>query len=127
MLIKRKIGEATTQYEHDVESAVARIKSWNGLNISYSMMVGGISNQNWRIEVHGDSRTYFLKIPGAGTETYIDRNVANEAARNAYHLGFGPEVVFFDAVTGVEVSEFLDGYTTCTTADFRITISSRRP
>jgi thiamine kinase-like enzyme len=119
MLIKRKIGEATTQYERDVEAAVARIESWNGRSISYSMMVGGISNQNWRIEVQGDSRTYFLKSPGAGTETYIDRNVANEAARNAYQLGLGPEVVFFDAATGVEVSEFLDGYTTCTTSDFQ--------
>jgi thiamine kinase-like enzyme len=49
---------------------------------------------------------------------FIDRVAANEAARNAHAMGIAPEVVFFDAQDGLEVSEFLEGYRACTNADF---------
>lgn len=49
---------------------------------------------------------------------FIDRVAANEAARNAHAMGIAPEVVFFDAQDGLEVSEFLEGYRACTNGDF---------
>ncbi len=119
MDIKRKRGEAITDYERDVEAAIMLVDQWRDREVTYSMLVGGISNQNWRLEVEGDDRAYFLKIPGAGTEMFINRNLANEAARSVHRLGLGPEVVFFDPHSGIEASEFLEGYTACTTTDFQ--------
>src|SRR5260370_27781807 len=75
-------------------------------------------NENWLIDIAGDPRRYFVKVPGEGSEMFIDRVAANEAGRNAHDMGIAPEVIFFDAQDGLEVSEFLEGYRACTTGDF---------
>lgn len=118
MIGKRRLGEANTQYERDAEAAIRRVPEWQGKDVVYGMLVGGLSNRNWRVQVPGDETDYFLKIPGEGTEMFIDRSVANEAANNAHGLGIAPRVVFFDPADGMEVHEFLDGYRACTTTDF---------
>ena len=76
-------------------------------------------NSNWRITVDGKPKRYFMKLPGAGSESFIDRSLANEAARRAGALDIGPEVVLFDPVTGVEVIEFLEEYRACTNGDLK--------
>ena len=118
MSVKKHLGEAASEPEHKLEQAVARVASWQGCEIRYASLVGGLMNQNWVVEVDGDTRKYFVKVPGAGTEMFIDRVAANEAARNAHSIGIAPEVVFFDIADGLEISVFLDGYRACTNADF---------
>lgn len=118
-MIERSLGEAETPEERAVEAAIARLPDWTGRKLSYGRLVGGISNSNWRIAVEGEPRRFFLKIPGAGTEMFVDRVAANEAARLAHAVGLGPEVVFFDPETGLEVHEFLEGYRACTNTDFQ--------
>lgn len=117
-MIVRRIGEGQSPDERAAEAAIALVPQWRGRALTYAMLVGGLSNRNWRVEVTGDPRAYFLKVPGEGTEIFIDRATAHEAAVIAHGLGIAPEVVFHDAATGTEVHEFLDGFTTCTTADF---------
>jgi len=103
MTIRRTLGEASTIHERNLEQAVGRIPLWRGKNASYTSLVGGLMNQNWLVEIAGDTRRYFVKVPGEGSEMFIDRVVANEAARNAHAAGIGPEVIFFDAQDGLEV------------------------
>jgi len=118
MTVRRKLGEGSSTHERNLEDAVRRVPQWQEKDISYAPLVGGLTNQNWLIEVAGDARRYFVKVPGEGTEMFVDRVTANEAARNAYAMDLGPEVIFFDAGDGLEVSEFFEGYRACTTADF---------
>lgn len=118
MSIKRRAGEATTAHERELEAAVRRVPKWSDSTFSYAALVGGLTNQNWIVEVDGEARRYFVKVPGEGSEMFIDRVTANEAARNAHAMELAPEVVFFDPQDGLEVSEFLEGYRACTNADF---------
>lgn len=118
MSVKRRVGEGTTVHEHAIEAAIGRVPQWQGQSIQYAALVGGLTNQNWVVEVAGDPCSYFVKVPGEGTDLFIDRVTANEAARNAHRIGIGPAVVFFDPADGLEVSEFLTGYRACTNADF---------
>jgi thiamine kinase-like enzyme len=118
MTVSRKLGEAKTPDELDVETSLSAVPQWQGKEISYAMLVGGLMNKNWRITVEGDLRRYFVKIPGKGSETFIDRAAANAAALNAFSLGIGPEVISFDPRTGVEICVFLEDYRACTNADF---------
>jgi thiamine kinase-like enzyme len=118
-MIERRLGEAETSEEHAVEAAIARVPLFAGKAARYARIVGGISNSNWRIAIEDDARRYFLKIPGAGTEMFVDRLAANEAARLAHGLGLGPEVVHFDETDGLEVAELLEGYAACTNAEFQ--------
>ena len=118
MSVKRKVGEARNTHEANVEAAIARVAQWRGRAAQYASLVGGLMNQNWLVEIEGETRRFFVKVPGAGSEMFINRVTANEAARNAHGLGVAPEVIFFDASDGLEVSEFLEGYRACTNADF---------
>lgn len=117
-MLEKAIGEASTDHEREVEDIIRRVPQWQGKGASYAMVIGGLSNSNWRVAIDGENREFFIKIPGAGTEKFIDRTAANAAARQAHQLGIGPEVVRFDAGDGVEVSEYLEGYRACTNADF---------
>ena len=118
MSVMRRIGEGATTHERNLEQAVGRVPQWRGRDIRYASMVGGLMNQNWIVEVESHPRKYFVKVPGEGSEMFINRVVANEAARNAHAMAIAPEVVFFDPSDGLEISEFLEGYRACTNADF---------
>ncbi|MHA3019350.1 phosphotransferase [Mycobacterium sp. BMJ-28] len=115
----RALGSAHNDVERRVEAALAAIEIWRGKHIEYAPVLGGLQNSNWRITVAGTDTRYFLKIPGDGSDTFIDRVLANEAARRAGEKGIGAELVYFDADTGVEVIEFLEGYRACTNGDFK--------
>lgn len=117
-MLEKKLGEAQTDAERAIEKVLRRVPQWQKRNLSYAALVGGLMNGNWRIDVAGDRR-YFVKIPGAGSEKFIDRKTAHLAAKNAHAMGIGPEVVYFDPEEGIEAFEFLEGYRACTNADFR--------
>ncbi len=63
--------------------------------------LGGLTNRVFRVGDH------VLRLPGAGTEAYIDR--ANEAiaAREAARVGVSPEVVHADPATGIMVTRYI--------------------
>ncbi|WOP17740.1 choline kinase family protein [Raineyella sp. LH-20] len=122
----RRVGDARTPEERRVEEAIAAIAEWRSAEVSFCPVSGGISNSNWRIDVVGDPVAYFLKIPGEGSEEYIDRVNSHEAARRAGAMGIGPRVVHVDSETGVEVIEFLEGYRACTNADLKNIDIARR-
>lgn len=115
----RTLGTARTAVERRVEDVLARIPRWAGKAVRYAPVHGGLQNSNWRITVEGEDRRFFLKIPGDGSDAFIDRALANEAARRAGERGIGAEVVYFDPDSGVEVIEFLEGHRACTNGDFK--------
>jgi thiamine kinase-like enzyme len=80
-------------------------------------VLGGLTNSNWRVDVDGEAESYFVKVPGPGTEAFVDRATATAASRQAAEMGVGPDIVYCDAETGIEVSEFLEGYQPCTAWD----------
>lgn len=64
------------------------------------------TNRTWRIARDGEA--FILRLPGQGTERYIDRpgEVAN--AKSAASIGIAPTIVFADAASGVMVTRFID-------------------
>lgn len=98
----------------NIEEAIARIDDWADAKVTYEPVAGGITNPNFKIFV--DDKTFFLKIPGAGTD-FIDRNVCHAANVNAAESGAGPKVCYYFEDTGVEVFEWLDGYRQVTYGD----------
>ena len=92
----------------NIDEAIARIEEWKGKNIKYELVTGGITNPNYKVNV--DGKNYFLKIPGAGTEAFIDRDNCHKANLIGMHSGTGPVVTNYFKDTGVEVWEWLEGY-----------------
>jgi hypothetical protein len=57
MSIRRRVGDAATVHEKNVEAAIGRVPQWQGRKARYSSLVGGLMNQNWVVEIEGDERT----------------------------------------------------------------------
>lgn len=75
--------------------------------------LGGLTNLVFQV---GD---YCLRIPGKGTEEYINRANEAVAARAAAEAGVSPALVHFDPASGVLVTRFIEGVATMTPASFR--------
>lgn len=83
---------------------------WRGRKASVSPLSGGLTNENYLVEV--DGRRFVMRIPGRATELLsIDR--ANEVhnTKAAAEAGIGPKVLEHVAGLDVMVLEFIDGST----------------
>ncbi|MBZ9854946.1 phosphotransferase family protein [Mesorhizobium sp. CA13] len=76
--------------------------------------LGGLTNLVFKA---GD---FCLRIPGKGTEEYINRANEAVAAREAANAGVSPEVLHVDPGTGVMVTRFIAGAVTMSPEKFRI-------
>lgn len=67
---------------------------------------GGMTNTNFFVTFH--DREYILRVPGAGTGQMIDRVSEQHNAALATALGINPRSIFFDAETGIKVTEYIE-------------------
>ena len=78
--------------------------------------LGGLTNLVFRIG--DDHQAFCLRLPGDGTEEYINRRFEAQAAREAARAGVSPQVVYFDD-SGIMVTEFIDQTVTMTPELFK--------
>jgi thiamine kinase-like enzyme len=100
-----------------IENALAKVDIWRGRRTRFERIAAGITNLNWRIVLPDTGETFFLKIHGPGTENFIDRELAIEAAVKAASTGYAPDLLFYDPEDGIEVYEFLHGFRSCGVTD----------
>lgn len=75
--------------------------------------LGGLTNLVFRVGDH------CLRIPGKGTEEYIDRVNEMVATKAVARAGVGPDILFADPATGIFLSRYLNGAATMTPDRFR--------
>ncbi|MFV0513258.1 MAG: choline/ethanolamine kinase family protein [Jhaorihella sp.] len=73
---------------------------------------GGLTNLVHMVDT-GQHRVV-VRIPGEGTETYIDRAVELANAQAAHRAGVSPEVLWANAAQGVMITRAIDGIVTMT-------------
>lgn len=96
----------------EARKILAAIPALAGLDAPLRRL-GGLTNRVYRA---GD---LCLRIPGRGTEEYIDRKNEKAAAGEAAKAGVSPDVLHFDDASGVMVTRFLDGAETMSPEAFR--------
>ncbi|HSI40699.1 MAG TPA: choline/ethanolamine kinase family protein [Xanthobacteraceae bacterium] len=101
-----------------IEDVVGAFPDWQGRTARYAPVGGGISNTNWRVWIDGSPGSFFVKIPGRGTEMFINRRAAVEASRRAEAIGIGPRVYPFEDGNGIEIADFIEGRRTASNRDF---------
>jgi len=92
-----------------VEGASAAVERlWPGRRATVTVLGGGITNHNFKIEV--DGAAYVLRMGGAKTGLLgIDRAVEHAASLRAEEIGIGPPVADFVASEGWLVTRFIEG------------------
>lgn len=79
--------------------------------------LGGLTNLVHRAV--GPNVDFVVRLPGDGTEEYIDRAVEATNARAAFQADVSPEVIRTDPATGVMVTRRVPGITTMTPELFK--------
>jgi thiamine kinase-like enzyme len=107
-----------TEELEQVHRVLTQIPGFEDLQrAAYSVeRLGGLTNLVFRID-SGDDR-YVLRIPGKGTEEYIDRKVEMHNARVAASAGVSAEVLHADSDSGVLLMRHLDNTVTMTSQEF---------
>jgi len=101
-----------------VHQSLAAIPGFEGITQSdYSTQrLGGLTNLVFKIDTGKDR--YVLRIPGEGTEEYIDRGVEIHNSKVAARAGVSAEVIYADSGTGVMLTRCIDGIVTMTPEEF---------
>jgi thiamine kinase-like enzyme len=115
-LTGNRMGEARTEAERELEAALAQTPRFAG-PLRYRPVSGGISNANWRVTLD-TGVDYFVKMPGRGTEMFIDRAAAFQASRLAGEAGIGPRLHDDLSHLGVEINDFIPDRRPTTHSDF---------
>lgn len=100
-------------------AALDRVGLFDGVerNAITSERLGGLTNRNYKIDCPVGS--FVLRLPGEGTDDYIDRKVEEHNARVADAAGVNAEVMFFDPADGTMVSRYVEGSVTLDEAGFK--------
>ncbi|CAN7724556.1 phosphotransferase family protein [Caballeronia sp. LjRoot34] len=114
----KMLGTGSSDAEREIEAVLRGVQPWSGRTLRYAPVAGGISNSNWRVWLDGEVSSYFVKVPGRGTEQFIDRKAAFAASKQAESIGIGPRLYDYAAELGVEINDFVEGRTTCSNRDF---------
>jgi thiamine kinase-like enzyme len=97
---------------------LAQFRGATAGNLQFERL-GGLTNQVYRVSHAGTN--YLLRIPGKGTEEYIDRTVEAHNAKVAADAGISAQVLFADGDDGLMLCRYLDGCRTMTPELFRST------
>jgi len=108
-----------TEDTQRVNAVLTAIPGFEGLAVDAGSIarLGGLTNLVFRID-HGSER-YVLRLPGKGTEEYIDRAVEIHNARVAARADVSAEVIYADTDSGVMLTRYIDDSVTMTPDAFR--------
>lgn len=74
--------------------------------LSEEMLTGGVTNLSY--EIRCSSGHFILRIPGKGTNEFIDRSDELMNMHAVSGLGFVPEIIYSDAASGIIISRFIE-------------------
>ena len=92
------------------EGLLGLVPEWSELNVAITPLTGGITNQNYRVDIGSES--FVLRVGGKGTHLLgIDRERERACTTIAAQLGIGAEVIYFHASESkqVLVTRFIAG------------------
>ncbi|HJW75521.1 MAG TPA: hypothetical protein VJ787_07595, partial [Thermoleophilia bacterium] len=106
--------EARQHHGLTPDEAIARIDDWKGKDIRWEELPGGITNHNYIVWVNGGwgnpgGGKYVLRVPGAGTDMFIDRDVERECMIEAAGIGTAPRVAHIIEPEKAMIIDFIDG------------------
>lgn len=73
---------------------------------------GGMTNHNYLVSI--DSVSYIVRVPGNGTEDFINRVEEKENLELSSALGINPELLYFNVNTGLKVTKKIENARTVT-------------
>lgn len=94
--------------DQHIERILSLVPGWSAADAVVTPLVGGITNQNYRVDIGGES--FVLRIGGKGTHLLgIDRERESICTAVAAQVGVGAKVMHFLPAEDVLVTRFIEG------------------
>lgn len=91
-----------------IKDVIRKIPEWKEKSLRVSKLGGGITNENYRIDI--DEKSFVVRIPGEDANFLgIDRKMEYQCNVAASRTGVAPEVIHFLRPEGVIVTRFVEG------------------
>ena len=103
-----------TDHAQDVITALNSAPGFEKITVADVTMtrLGGLTNIVYLVDTGHDR--VIVRIPGAGTEAYIDRQIEAHNAVQAHKAGVSADVLWADGDSGLMISRAIDGIVTMT-------------
>lgn len=75
--------------------------------ISIDILHGGMSNYNYIVQT--TDKRYVVRVPGENAEKFVDRTIEQYHLSLIEELEVNQKVIYFDVVSGVKISEYIEG------------------
>lgn len=92
--------------EELIQSKLRLIFQDDSIMFDKSRFAGGLTNYNYIITVHG--KDYVVRQPGGMTNLMIDRKIEKVNNLIASKFGINSECVYFDEVSGIKISVYIN-------------------
>jgi thiamine kinase-like enzyme len=91
-----------------IDEVIERIEVWKGKNLSVSELTEGLTNRNYKVTVDNNI-SYVVRIPGEGSDLFINREVELYNTLAASDVGVGAHVERFFKEEYIVIVEFIQG------------------
>ena len=92
-----------------IEEVVENIEEWCGHEIHIEELTVGLTNSNYKVTVN--EKSFVVRIPGHGSDIFINRDIELHNTLSASKVGVGAHVHHYFKTDHVVIAEFLNGST----------------
>ena len=101
--------------EQFVQSKLREVFADSSIVYSKAHFAGGLTNYNYIMRIHG--KDYVIREPGLMTERMLNRPAEQQNNTAVSELGINSVCVYFDAVSGLKISEYIQNCATFAALD----------
>ncbi len=90
-----------------LESVISMVDEWKGKKIEVQELTAGLTNKNYKVTI--DEKCYVVRIPGVGSDLFINRDIELHNTLSASKVGVGAHVFKYFKESYVVIAEFIQG------------------
>jgi len=91
----------------DIHDVIKMVDDWKDKEYAIKELTEGITNKNYKVTIEGKS--YVVRIPGKGSDIFIDREVECHNSLAASEVGVGAHIYEYFKPEHISIAEFIDG------------------
>lgn len=107
---RQSVMKDITVFEENVEDVKKKFATILPEAIVHISLAGGMTNDNFKIMTKGN--IYFVRVPGAGTESLINREYEPINIEKINFLNINAPTVVIDSANGFKITEYIKNSTT---------------
>ena len=111
LIIIIKCGDKHLEFKRktmkDIHDVIQMVDAWKDKEYAIEELTKGITNKNFKVTIEGKS--YVVRIPGKGSDVFIDREVEYHNTLAASDVGVGALIYEYFKPDYIAIAEFIDG------------------